>query len=257
MKKAVIFMMAVWLGAGSLSAQAASTSTFPHDAFSAQLKDQESLQRGARLFVNYCSGCHSLEFQRYNRTFKDLGIVPEVGAENLIFTGAKAVEQMHNAMDKTEAGKWFGAAAPDLSLTARAKGSDYIYNYLRAFYIDDTRPLGFNNSVFPGASMPNPLWALQGLQKPVYTGKKHCEVVDGKEACTEVQELTGFELVEKGSMSSAQYDQTVTDITNFLTYVSDPSALIRMRMGPWVLAFIVFLTGIFYLLKREYWRDVH
>lgn len=257
MKKILLTIMTAVLAGSTLIAHAAGGGGYPHDAFSANLKDQESMQRGAKMFVNYCAGCHSLEFQRYNRTFKDLGIVPEVGAENLIFTGAKAVEQMHNAMDKGDAGKWFGAAAPDLSLTARAKGSDYIYNYLRAFYLDDTRPLGFNNSVFPGASMPNPLWTLQGLQKPVYTEREHCETVEGKEQCNKVQELTGFDLVEKGSMSSAQYDQTVADITNFLTYVSDPSALIRMRMGPWVLVFIAFLTMIFYFLKREYWRDVH
>lgn len=257
MKKALIFMMAAWFGVSAMPAQAASEGGYPHDSFSAQLRDKESLQRGARMFVNYCSGCHSLEFQRYNRMFTDLGIVPEVGADNLIFTGAKAVEQMHNAMDKNDAGKWFGAAAPDLSLTARAKGSSYIYNYLRAFYLDDSRPLGFNNSVFPGASMPNPLWTLQGLQKPVYSKEKHCEVVEGKESCSDVDVLTGFELVEKGSASPAQYDEAVADIANFLTYVSDPSILIRMRMGPWVLAFIVFLTGVFYLLKREYWRDVH
>lgn len=257
MKKALFFMMAAWLGLGALSAQAATTATYPNDKFSPQLNDQESLQHGARLFVNYCAGCHSLEFQRYNRTFQDLGIIPEVGVDNLIFTGAKAVDQMHNAMLPAEATKWFGAAAPDLSLTARARGRDYIYNYLRAFYVDDSRPLGFNNSVFPGASMPNPLWGMQGLQAPIYTTHKQCSVVDGKESCVDVQELTGFELIQKGSITPAQYDKAVADIANFLTYVSDPSALIRMRMGPWVLAFIVLLTGIFYLLKREYWRDVH
>ncbi|MDO5090647.1 MAG: cytochrome c1 [Cardiobacteriaceae bacterium] len=257
MKKILLSIMTAVLACSTFTAYAAGGSGYPHDDFSANLRDKESMQRGAKLFVNYCAGCHSLEFQRYNRTFKDLGIIPEIGAENLIFTGAKAVEQMHNAMDKTDAGKWFGAAAPDLSLTARAKGSDYIYNYLRGFYVDDSRPLGFNNAVFPGASMPNPLWMRQGLQKPVYQKEKHCETVDGKESCNEVDVLTGFELVQKGTESAAQYNQTVTDITNFLTYVSDPSALVRMRMGPWVLAFIAVLTMLFYFLKREYWRDVH
>ena len=257
MKKAVIFMIATWLGLGTVSVQAATAGGYPNDIFSADLTNEESLQRGARLFVNYCAGCHSLEFQRYNRTFQDLGIIPEVGVESLIFTGAKAVEQMHNAMIPAEGTKWFGAAAPDLSLTARARGSAYVYNYLRAFYVDDSRPLGFNNAVFEGASMPNPLWVMQGLQAPVYTTHKQCEVVDGKENCVDVQQLTGFELVKKGTHSPAQYNQAVADITNFLTYVSDPSAMVRMRMGPWVLAFIVFLTGIFYLLKREYWRDIH
>lgn len=257
MKKTLFCILAAWLSISALPVQAASSGGYPHDSFSVDLRNQESMQRGARLFMNYCSGCHSLEFQRYNRAFKDLGIIPEVGAENLIFTGAKAVEQMHNAMRAEDGGKWFGTIPPDLSLTARAKGSDYIYNYLRGFYIDDSRPLGFNNSVFPGASMPNPLWTLQGLQKPVYSAHEHCEDVDGQQRCNTVETLVGFELVQEGSASPEQYIQTVSDITNFLTYVADPSALIRMRMGHWVLAFIALLTILFYFLKREYWRDIH
>ena len=146
--------------------------TYPNDAFQIDLNDKISLQNGAKYFINYCSGCHSLKYQRYNRAFRDLQIDPEIGAKNLIFTGAKDVEQMHTAMSGAEGLKWFGQTPPDLSLTARAKSGAYIYNYLRGFYRDDSRPLGFNNSVFAGASMPNPLWELQGIQKPVYHEEK-------------------------------------------------------------------------------------
>ena len=240
------------------------TATYPNDPFQANLKDKVSLQNGAKYFVNYCSGCHSLQYQRYNRMFKDLEIDPEIGAKNLIFTGAKAVEQMHTGMSAAEGLKWFGQTPPDLSLTARAKSGTYIYNYLRGFYRDDSRPLGFNNSVFAGASMPNPLWELQGIQQPVYHESETCETVDGKEQCEKHSTLEGFEVIVPGILNKEDpaknkvaYDQVVYDITNFLSYVSDPSALDRMRMGPWVLAFLAFLTMIFYLLKKEYWRDIH
>lgn len=226
---------------------------FPNLPFTAMIHDQESLQRGAKYYMNYCAGCHSLSFQRYNRTFKDLGIDPEIGEENLIFTGAKPVEQMHNALDKVQAEKWFGQAPPDLSLTARAKGGSYVYNYLLAFYVDDSRPLGFNNAVFPGASMPNPLWQLQGLQKPIFEKHESCE--NGK--CETHEVLSGFELITKGQESESGYRQISYDISNFLTYVADPSALARAKIGPWALLFIALLTVLFYFLKREFWRDVH
>lgn len=251
----IILMTALLLFSGSLFASEAVS--YPNDHFHADITDKASLQRGAKYFVNYCSGCHSLQYQRYNRTFRDLEIDPEIGAKNLIFTGSKAVEQMHTAMSAAEAGKWFGKAPPDLSLTARAKSGRYIYNYLRGFYVDNTRPLGFNNSVFAGASMPNPLWQLQGLQKPVFHEEKVCQSVADTQECDTHKTLVGFEKITKGLMNEKDYDATVYDITNFLTYVSDPSALDRMRIGPWVLAFLAFLTIIFYLLKREYWRDIH
>lgn len=241
-----------------------STTAYPNDPFQADLKDKISLQNGAKYFVNYCSGCHSLQYQRYNRMFKDLEIDPEIGVKNLVFTGAKAVEQMRTGMSASEGLKWFGQTPPDLSLTARAKSGAYIYNYLRGFYRDDTRPLGFNNSVFAGASMPNPLWELQGIQQPVYREEKTCVTVSGKEVCETHSTLTGFDIIIPGILNKEDpvknkeaYDKIVYDITNFLSYVSDPSALDRMRMGPWVLAFLAFLTMIFYLLKKEYWRDIH
>ena len=254
--KKILFLLTATLALAQ-AAFASGVAGYPNDTFQADLTNKVSLQNGAKYFINYCSGCHSLQYQRYNRMFKDLEIDPEVGTKNLIFTGAKAVEQIHTGMNAAEGLKWFGQTPPDLSLTARAKSGAYIYNYLRGFYLDDTRPLGFNNSVFAGASMPNPLWELQGIQKPVYEEHKTCETVDGKEQCESHSTLSGFEALTPGTLSKADYDAVVYDITNFLSYVSDPSALDRMRMGPWVLAFLAFLTMIFYLLKKEYWRDIH
>lgn len=249
MRALLLTLVAVVFTSQALASEGA---TFPHESFSANIHNKESLQRGAKYFVNYCSGCHSIKYQRYGRTFKDLGIDPKIGAQNLIFTGVKDVEQMHIAMTQESGNKWFGKAPPDLSLMARAKGSQYIYNYLLGFYLDDSRPLGFNNTVFPGASMPNPLWQLQGLQEPEYEEHKVCE----EEKCETRKELSGFKLVVKGTQTPAEYRKTVYDLTNFLTYAADPSALKRASMGPWVLIFIALLTVLFYFLKHEYWRDV-
>ncbi|MBV7434759.1 cytochrome c1 [Cardiobacteriaceae bacterium TAE3-ERU3] len=254
MMKKTVLLLAGFFAVGHI--QANSGATFPNESYSADVSNQESLQRGAKYFMNYCSGCHSVEYQRYNRTFRDLGIPEDLGEANLIFTGARVVDQMHNAMDAEDAQQWFGKAPPDLSLTARAKGSQFIYNYLNAFYVDDSRPLGFNNSVFPGASMPNPLWQLQGLRKPVFETTEHCETVDGEKHCEEKSVLSGFESITEGELNDKAYKAVTADLTNFLTYVSDPSALDRMRIGPWVLTFLFILTIIFYLLKKEYWRDI-
>lgn len=250
MKKVLLILSAFW----SFEALSAGGGvTFPNYEFHPDINNQESLQRGAKLFMNYCSGCHSLQYQRYNRLFKDAGIDPTVGKERLIFTGAKDVEQIHTALKGSDGLKWIGQTPPDLSLTERARGRGYVYNYLLGFYVDASRPLGFNNSVFPGASMPNPFWGLQGLQEPTYHEEKVCDA-DGK--CETHKTLNGFKLVQKGTMNDTEFKQVAYDVANFLTYVSDPSALDRKRLGPWVLLFIAFLTAMFYLLKREYWRDI-
>ena len=227
------------------------------------LHDQASLQRGAKLFVNYCMGCHSLEYQRYNRLARDIGLTDEQVQQNLIFTGSvvqtpqsvtfnpsKVGETMRNAMPKVAAKGWFGVTPPDLSLIARSRGVDYLYTYLLTFYQDPTRPFGVNNAAFPNAGMPNMLRDLQGLQKPVYTVHQDH---DGKE----VKTLSGFELVQPGSLSPAEFRTVAADLVNFLAYVGEPIQLKRQRVGLWVLLFlIVFALPAFYLLKKEYWKDI-
>jgi len=212
--------------------------------------NKASLQRGAKLFVNYCMGCHSLEHQRYNRMARDIGLTDEQVKENLIFTGAKVGDTMKNAMNKSEAKGWFGVVPPDLTLIARSRGVDYLYTYLLTFYEDPSRPFGVNNAAFPNAGMPHVLWELQGMQKPIYEKHKNAEG-------HEVETLTGFELVQPGSMNPPQFKESMADLVNFLSYVGEPIKLERQRIGVWVILFLALAFVVFYLLKKEYWKDVH
>lgn len=210
------------------------------------INDQASLQRGATLFMNYCSGCHSLQYQRYTRLGVDLGLTEDEVAKNFIFTGAKPGEHITVSMNPADATAWFGKAPPDLSLEGRSRGPDWIYTYLKSFYVDESRPTGWNNTLLPGASMPNVLWQLQGMQRPVM-GKG----ADGQPA---VESLV---LAEKGSLDPEQYDQAARDISAFLQYVGEPAAMQRETYGVWVILFLVVFSLLAYLLKHEYWRDVH
>ncbi len=212
--------------------------------------NKESLQRGAKTFVNYCMGCHSARYQRYNRLGRDLGISDEDIIENLMFTGEKIGDQMDIAMTREMGRKWFGAAPPDLTLVARVRGTDWLYTYLRTFYLDDSRPFGVNNQVFSNVGMPNVLWELQGWQKPVYK-----TVTDDKGR--EYQLLEGVELEEAGSQTQAEFDRTVRDLVNFLAYMGEPIKLERQRLGIKVLLFLFVFFIITYLLKKEYWKDIH
>jgi ubiquinol-cytochrome c reductase cytochrome c1 subunit len=212
------------------------------------LGDRASLQRGAQAYMSYCSGCHSLKYLRYSRMADDLGLSEQQVMDNLNFTGAAFGEQIQVSMPHDEASKWFGKMPPDLSLISRVRGSDWVYSYLKSFYIDESRPLGWNNSVFPNASMPNPLWELQGIQHPIH-GKAEQEGIDPP--------VTGFTIGQPGKVDARQYDQTVRDITNFLEYAGEPAALKRQSLGVWVVLFLALLTFLAYLVKTEYWKDVH
>jgi len=210
------------------------------------LGDTASLQRGARLFFNYCSGCHSLQYLRYSRIAEDLKLDEKDVADSLVFTGVKVGDRAVNHMPPAAATAWFGKAPPDLSLEARAKGADWIYHYLKSFYLDPSRPVGWNNTVFPNASMPNALWELQGLQVAVaHAGE------GGHEGGQKL------EIKTPGSLKPEEYDQAVRDITAFLQYAGEPAALKRESMGVWVLLYLALFTFIAWLLKHEFWKDVH
>ena len=211
------------------------------------LSNRASLQRGAQLYMNYCSGCHSLKYLRYSRMAEDLGLTEEEVMNNLNFTGAKFGEQVQVNMTAEHASQWFGKMPPDLSVIARVRGSDWIYNYLKSFYLDESRPVGWNNTVFPNASMPNPLWQLQGAQ--------HAEF--GKPDASGERPVEKLLLPQPGTQNAAEFDQTVRDITAFLEYAGEPAALKRQSLGVWVVLFLAFLTFLAWLLKKEYWRDVH
>ncbi|KAB2928608.1 MAG: cytochrome c1 [Candidatus Contendobacter sp.] len=247
MKKTIIALALLALPGLSL---AAGGEGYPLEKAPIDLHDKASLQKGAKLYVNYCMGCHSLEYQRYNRLARDIGLTDEQVQQNLIFTGAKVGDLMKNAMPKADAKIWFGVTPPDLTVISRSRGVDYLYTYLQTFYLDPTRPFGVNNAAFPNAGMPHVLWELQGMQKAVYeVHKDH----DGNEA----KVLKGFELVQPGSMSPPEFKEAMADLTNFLTYVGEPIQLERQKIGVWVLLFLALLTVVFYLLKKEYWKDVH
>jgi ubiquinol-cytochrome c reductase cytochrome c1 subunit len=214
------------------------------------LTDKASLQNGAKLFMNYCFACHSTQYQRYERVATDLGIPVDLAKENLVFDPeAKIGDLMVNAMPQKQAAAWFGAAPPDLTLVARVRGVDWLYTYLRTFYVDPSRPFGVNNTTFPNVGMPHVLEELQGIPTPIFETK----VVDGEE----VQVIVGTETDGRGELSSSEYDDAVRDLVNFLEYSGDPVKLERHALGWWVMAFLVIFTIVVVLLKKEYWRDVH
>ncbi|QWT18380.1 hypothetical protein KPL74_11555 [Bacillus sp. NP157] len=237
--------LALGLAAVALPALAAEEGDLPSAGTNVQ--DKASLQRGAKLFFNYCVGCHSLKYVRYSRLASDLGLTEDEVMKNLNFTGAKFGETVISHMPADAAKGWFGKEPPDLSLEARAKGPDFIFNYLNSFYLDPSRPVGWNNTVFPNASMPNPLWELQGLQVAV-----HAEGKAGADAAVEK-----LELHTPGRMSPEEFRAATRDLTAFLEYTAEPAVLVRQSVGLWVLLFLAGLTFLLYLLKHEYWKDVH
>jgi len=219
------------------------------DKANVDLTNKQSLQRGAKMFVNYCLSCHSAAYQRYNRMGRDIGLTEQQVIDNLMFASDKIGEQMTIAMSPENGASWFGAPPPDLTLVTRSRGSDWLYTYLRTFYLDDSRPFGVNNLVFPSVGMPHVLWGLQGWQKPVYKTVEH----DGHEK----QVIDQLELVEPGTLSADEYDRAMRDLVTFMTYMGEPVKLQRESLGIKVLLFLTLLLVITYLLKKEYWKDVH
>ena len=234
---ALLVLPALAIAAGGGSAPAASN---------ANIHDTAPLHRGARLFMNYCASCHSIEFMRYSRIAQDSGLSEEQVMRNLNFTGARFGETVTVAMSGADGAQWFGKAPPDRSLTARARGVDWIYDYLKSFYWDEKAGIGWNNTRLPNASMPHVLWELQGVQRPVYA--------TGADGLTTV---SGFVLSDADKARAAGYDEVARDIANFMQYVGEPVAVQRQSIGVWVLLFLAFFTFIAWLLKHEFWRDVH
>ncbi|MBX2823256.1 MAG: cytochrome c1 [Gammaproteobacteria bacterium] len=210
----------------------------------------KSLQRGAATFVNYCMGCHTAAYHRYSRMARDLGLSESDVENNLIFTtdktGAptKVGSLMTNSMTEDYAKQAFGVVPPNLALTARSRGVDWIYTYMKSFYADPERGVGVNNIVYPGAAMPHVLWDLQGEQRPVYREEHGQQVFDS------------FEQVSPGKLSVEEYDKLVADLTNFLAYLADPIKQTRHAVGFWVILFLLVLLALSVMLKREYWKDI-
>ena len=217
--------------------------------FKPDLGNESSLQRGAAAYVNYCLGCHSMKYMRYNRIAQDLGIPEDLVMKHLAPAGAKAGDTMLTTLPEKESAVWYGRTPPDLTLVARSRGIDWLYSYLLTFYIDESKPSGVNNLMLPGLSMPHVLGSLQGYQR----------LVETKPGTEGEGHITGpkFELVKEGSLSPKEYRRFVADLTNFMVYAAEPARLVRFSLGTKVLFYLLLFTGVAYLLKREYWKDVH
>lgn len=214
------------------------------------LNNTASLQRGAKYFVNYCMGCHSAQYVRYNRVGEDLGLNDAQLENYLMPAGAKTSDTMMSAMQPADAEKWFNRAPPDLSLEARSRGADWIYSYLKSFYVDPKSPTGANNLMLPNAAMPDVVWELQGMQQPVYKTEK------GEDG-TSLQVFAHFDQVSQGKLTPEQYDQVAMDLTNFLSYIAEPVQLERRDLGLKVIGFLIVFFLFAFLLKREIWKKVH
>ena len=222
----------------------------PKEKFS----DLLALQRGAKVFVNYCLNCHGASYMRYNR-LQDIGLTDDQIRDNLLFSAEKVGEPMRVALQRDDGNQWFGAAPPDLTLIARSRasefgsGADWLYTYLRSFYRDSARPTGWNNVVFPNVGMPHVLWELQGTQEAEHKMAKDAHGHETSE--------TELKIVEPGKMSKAEYDSMVGDLVAYLVYMGEPAAETRKKLGIIVIAFLAFFAVLSYLLKREYWKDIH
>jgi ubiquinol-cytochrome c reductase cytochrome c1 subunit len=242
MKKVILLLML----AGVPSMAFAAGAKVHLDPVKIDLNDRASLQRGARIFVNYCLSCHSAAYMRYNRMGHDLGISDELIKENLLFAADKIGDLMKAVMPPGDAKDWFGVAPPDLSLITRSRSPKWVYTYMRSFYRDDKSPSGWNNTVFPNVAMPHVLYEWQGDQRAMFKMSK-----------SEAKKFDRFDLERPGSMSTKEYDDAMRDLTNFLVYLGEPAKLVRYKIGVFVLLFLVVFLVFAYLLKKEYWKDIH
>lgn len=211
-----------------------------------RINDMGALQNGAKLFVNYCLNCHSAAFMRFNR-LQDIGLTEQQIKDNLLFTTDKVGDTMKAAIDPKQAKDWFGATPPDLTVIARSRasaggsGADYLYTYLRTFYRDETKATGWNNEAFPNIAMPHALWELQGVNEPIYN---------------EHHVRTGWKQITPGTMTQQEYDEAVGDLVGYLQWMGEPAQNTRVRIGVWVLAFLLLLTFVTWRLNVVFWKDV-
>lgn len=251
MKKIILALTTFFaLSTGALAAEGG----IAWDKAPVRTSDHASLQNGAKLFVNYCLNCHSAAFMRYNR-LQDIGFTAEQIKDNLLFTTDKVGETMKAAIDPKQAKEWFGANPPDLTLIARSRaavgkgsGADYLYTFLRTFYPDDTKATGWNNLAFPSVGMPHVLWELQGQRRPIIEVKE--------DHGHKVEVFKGWQQITPGTMTPLQYDQAMGDLVNFLQWMGEPAQNTRVRIGVWVMLFLLVFTIFAWRLNAAYWKDV-
>ena len=250
MKKLILTLI---VALGFVTGAQASEGGIAWDKAPVKTNDLASLQNGAKLFVNYCLSCHSAAFMRYNR-LQDIGLTEQEIKDNLLFTTDKVGDTMKAAIDPKQAKDWFGGNPPDLTVIARSRagaggsGADYLYTFLRTFYVDDTKATGWNNLAFPSVGMPHVLWELQGARRAVF------EELDVHGQKTQV--FKGWEQVTPGLMTPVQYDQAVGDLVNYLQWMGEPAQNRRVSIGVWVLIFLGIFIVIAWRLNAAFWKDV-
>jgi ubiquinol-cytochrome c reductase cytochrome c1 subunit len=250
MKKLILTLIAAL---GFVAGANASEGGMAWDKAPNKTNDLVALQNGAKLFVNYCLNCHSAAFMRYNR-LKDIGLSDQQIKDNLLFTTEKVGETMKAAIDPKQAKDWFGGNPPDLTLIARSRsgaggtGADYVYTYMRTFYRDDTKATGWNNLAYPNIAMPHVMWELQGERKPVFEERE--------EHGHKVSVLKGWQQVTPGTMTPLQYDQAMGDLVGYLQWMAEPAQNTRLRVGVWVLLFLLCMTFVAWRLNAAFWKDV-
>ena len=215
------------------------------------LSDQQSLQRGAKIFVNYCLSCHSAAYMRYNRMGEDLEISDDILKENLMFGTDKVGDVMNISMRKEDSINYFvGSVPPDLSVVARSRSPDWLYTYFQTFYMDDSRPFGVNNLVYKDVAMPHVLWELQGMQRLADLEKTGSVYYNPNYK-------NSLDLVTTGKQTEKEYDRTVRDLVNYLVYIGEPIKLKRTKIGIWVIFYLFIFLVVAYMLKKDYWQDIH
>jgi len=247
------FLISLCLVLGVALPAFANTDTIPLDKAPNKLNDLSALQNGAKIFVNYCLNCHAAAYMRFNR-LKDIGLTDKQIKDNLLFTTDKVGDTMKISMDAKQGKDWFGGNPPDLTVIARSRagqggtGADYLYTYLRTYYRDDTKATGWNNLAFPNVGMPHVLWELQGQRRPVYQEvEQHGHTI---------HVVKGWEQITPGKMSAAEYDAAVGDLVNYLQWMSEPAQNTRVRIGVWVMLFLLIFMVIAWRLNATYWKDI-
>jgi len=251
MKKVLV---SLFMALGLVVSAQAATGGIAWDKAPNKTNDMAALQNGAKVFMNYCMNCHSAAFMRYNR-LKDIGLTEQQIKDNLLFATDKIGETMVASVNPKQSAQWFGANPPDLTVISRSRaaqgmgsGPDYLYTYLRTFYVDETKPTGWNNLAFPNIAMPHALWELQGKRVPVFeTVQQHGQAV---------QVLKGWEQVTPGTMTPEQYDQTVGDLVSYMQWMAEPAQNQRVALGVWVMLFLCVLTFFTWRMNAAFWKDV-
>ncbi len=246
LKKLVVVSLASFM----MSFAFAAGGDFPLDSAPNRVNNNASLQNGAKIFVNHCLGCHSAVSLRYNR-LRDIGLSDQQIKDNLILGDQKVGDLMTIAMSPKDAKAWFGKVPPDLSVEARARGTDWLYTYFRTYYKDENSPTGWNNLVYPNVGMPHVLWELQGERIAKFENVK-----DAHDPSKTTKVFKGFEQVSPGSMKPQEYDDNIADLVSFMSWMAEPTQLQRKRIGVVVLLFLAIFTLIAWRLNKAYWKDI-